>query len=116
MSDELIARLRAKLDARGVKYHHSHNADSLEAMLAEAESSDEPEIEAEDHEEVKEPEVAEPEIVEGLVRCRVTKWGAGKISTGRADRPFFERDEIIHAPLERAESYESKYLAEMLDD
>ena len=114
MSEELIAQLRGKLDKLGVKYHHSHNAESLEAMLAEAEGT-----EQEAAPETAAPKKAEPEeqkIKDGLVACRVTKWGHNKISTGDDAKPHFQRDDIVHVPLATAQSYELKYFAEMLDD
>lgn len=116
-SDELLEQLRARLDALGVKYHHSHKAESLEALLAEAEGSDTPPEEVTLPDEAPAAAVAKPDpVTAGLVAVEVTKWGAGKISTGNSAKPFRDRGEIFHVPEATALSYEIKYFAQIVDD
>ncbi|MEM6497310.1 MAG: hypothetical protein AAF709_11340 [Pseudomonadota bacterium] len=116
-----MEELRAQLDALGVKYHHKHGEAALEQMLAEAESA-----EGQTSEQIVEAaeEAArdfgetpvEPEYKEGMVRVRVTKWGAGKISTGDSSKPQYLAGDIFFATPEQGASYETKYQAEILDD
>lgn len=118
---ERVEQLRAQLDALGVKYHHKHGEAALEQMLAEAEST-----EGQTSEEIvdKAEEAAqefgekplEPEYKEGMVRVRVTKWGAGKISTGDPSKPYHAKGDMFWATPEQGASYETKYQAEILDD
>jgi len=85
------------------------------------ESTDEPAEEAlepEPAEEALEPEPA-PEPIEqpsGTVRCRVTKKGAGKIFTGKADPKHFAWEEIIFIPLAAARQLEDRAFLEILDE
>ena len=114
---ELVQQLRAKLDNLGVKYHHSHNAESLEKLLADAESTDDDKAPQDRSAPPPEPEpVKDDPITAGLIACEVTKWGHGKIHTGKPDKPFFERGDIVHVPEATALSYESKYFAQIVDD
>ena len=146
MSDELKAELVAKAKAAGVwNAQMSWSVETLERKIGEAALRDQelppeepeaalegdeeafeeaqpeevaPESTDEPAEEALEPEPA-PEPIEqpsGTVRCRVTKKGAGKIFTGKADPKHFAWEEIIFIPLAAARQLEDRAFLEILDE